>query len=113
MRSAVEFVGFDTGTRFSNEIDGVHVAVIHPRFVDSRWIGDGIFNDDQIRHGYQVTYKWTEPFGSVRKDRHVIKIVDFQLSVDGRDYGIVSQGDTVIIDRSSVKVVKSSRLPKK
>ena len=113
VRAVIEFFGFDTGTRINDELDGVKITVIHPRFVDFRWSKTGVFSDAQIRHGFQATYQWTEPFGTVRKDRHVVDLVDFKLRIDGRDYGTVSQGDSVLINGPSVKVAKSTRLPQK
>ena len=108
----IQFLGFDTSNCIIDDIDGVNVKVFHARLVDARKYGEGIFKDHTLRIGLRREYKWTERFGRVLKTRHVIQIVGNNLEIDGRQYGSVAQGDSIVIDVSGgIKINDAVRIP--
>jgi hypothetical protein len=96
--------GGPASTNFN--VEGVAVKVLHPVSAAITTTSSDLTDDAEKHRGTRYSYKCEE---GASKRECVIEVADSQLQVNGKGYGSVAKGNTVVIDGDTVKVNGTER----
>lgn len=91
----------------TDDVGGVSVTIMHPsKSTIARSTIVGI-SEKGKPDGMRCTHSYTEPSGTAKE--YVIEIVDSHLTVNGKGYGSVAKGESIVIDGDTLKVNGTER----
>lgn len=95
------------GNFWTDDVGGVSVTFMHPsKSVIAKSTIVGI-SEKGSPSGTRCTHSYKEPSGTAKE--YVVEIVDSQLTVNGKGYGSVAKGESVVIDGDAVKINGNER----
>jgi hypothetical protein len=85
----------------NTNVEGVAVKLLHPVNAAITTTSSDVTDEAGKHRGSRFSYKCE---AGASKHEYIIEVADSQLQVNGKGYGSVAKGNTVVIDGDTVKV---------